>query len=329
MAASTGEVRVATSAGQEGATPSGLETSTPRTFLRKGPLMDTLETKRSRMDIKYSLLQLRFDAIRDAQKRSRLAFLAATIISLTIIIASWNAGLSWERHFALAEAWSDNVVTSEAQHQALSEWVKNTSIVISPLGIRIATSDIPILGSFGLLIASMWMYHCFRSENQVIGTLLTDTKDEEKDVVEFVFHGIASYLVFTAVNVSDAPIRKLLDHPRSAPPPFYLRHSFRFLIFLPIISVLFSILTDVLSVVATRPPFRHPHDRLYKHFNAEQWITVSIYEVIALILGTVVAMVCISAFRYEKATAEVIQEYAQLLQPPPKKRTKESNKSGQ
>jgi hypothetical protein len=72
------------------------------------------------MDTKYDLLQLRFAAIRDAQKRSRLAFLVATVISLTIIVAAWNAGLSWERHFTLAKNWSENEVTSEAERQALA-----------------------------------------------------------------------------------------------------------------------------------------------------------------------------------------------------------------
>jgi hypothetical protein len=50
MAATTSTGHVATSAGQEGAEPSGPETSTPRTFLSKGVLlMDTLGTKQLEM----------------------------------------------------------------------------------------------------------------------------------------------------------------------------------------------------------------------------------------------------------------------------------------
>jgi hypothetical protein len=87
-------------------------------------------------------------------------------------------------------------------------------------------------------------------------------------------------------------------------------------------------MTDVFSIVLTRPAFRYPHDYLYNHLKALDWVIITAYEVIALVLGTIVAMVCIGAFRYEKATAGVIQEYAKLLHTT-KKKTKGSNQPSQ
>src|SRR5215213_2636944 len=105
-------------------------------------------------------LQLRLEATKESQKRARVVFLVSTIVSLIIIIATWNASFSWLRHFAMAPDWasapasqvtptnpspSPNQIpprytgtltpTAEAQRQLVTDWVKSQTITIAPLGI--------------------------------------------------------------------------------------------------------------------------------------------------------------------------------------------------
>jgi len=51
-----------------------------------------------------NVLRARIDAAAQAQKRSRGAFLASTIMSLAILIAMWNAYGSWYRSFMFEDA---------------------------------------------------------------------------------------------------------------------------------------------------------------------------------------------------------------------------------
>src|SRR5262245_27523466 len=76
-------------------------------------------------------LQVRLDASRTAQERSRLAFFSTTIIGLILVTGAWNAYLSFYRQIAfqfssLADANMQG--TQTLQKEILSAWVRSRMI---------------------------------------------------------------------------------------------------------------------------------------------------------------------------------------------------------
>lgn len=139
-----------------------------------------------------SELEFRLTATRDAQTMSRLAFFVSTVISLAIIITTWNAYFSWYTDFPLKKGWAESDVTEEVERQIIAQWVESQTISVPILGIKIGVSDGSVFGSIGLLIIVMWFYLSIRRENHVIGFLLRDTKGDKGDdkIRRRVYHGI-------------------------------------------------------------------------------------------------------------------------------------------
>jgi hypothetical protein len=267
------------------------------------------------MDIELETIKLRIVAVRDAQSRARFAFLVGTIVSLAIVIATWNAGLGWDRGHALAGSWSKNPneVTSEMTKLLMTEWVKSTVVDVAPLGIRVSSADMPILGTIALLVAAVWMYYCFRAQNHVIASLLTDTYRKDPVLRRWVLHGIHSYMVFVNFGPTASPIERFAG-PSEEQEPASERFSllFSFLIFLPALAAALSVLLDVLSLFALQPAFRFPHDPLWHFLDLRDWITVAIYEGVAIVLTTLVVFVCGRALSFEKATSRIVHRFSAL-----------------
>ncbi|WP_449068141.1 hypothetical protein [Prosthecobacter sp.] len=55
--------------------------------------------------LECSIIHLRLDGIKDALSRSRLSFLTTTIISLMMILGTWNSYFSWDRDFGMLKGW--------------------------------------------------------------------------------------------------------------------------------------------------------------------------------------------------------------------------------
>ena len=93
-------------------------------------------------------LDVRIEATRSAQERTRRSFFASTVISLVIITAGWNAYFSFYREFAFAfPSLEGGEGTKTLQKEMLSEWVRSRMINISILGIRVGVDDAPTLGA--------------------------------------------------------------------------------------------------------------------------------------------------------------------------------------
>src|SRR5882672_4407019 len=133
-------------------------------------------------DTKALVLATRLHGSREAITRSRLAFLATTIASISIFIAEWNAYLSWYRRFPLKLEFPKNIVTEEAFRRVIQQYAESRVITISLLGIHIGVSDLAVLGTFALFVCSIWLFFNVRRENHVIGTLLVDTFGEDSDL---------------------------------------------------------------------------------------------------------------------------------------------------
>ncbi len=268
-------------------------------------------------------LKFRIEGTREAQRRSRIAFLVSTIVSLSIIVVCWNAYGSWYRAFALKKTFSTNEVVRYNQEALLQEWIKTRGIDIPLLGIRAGASDVGLLGSISLLVISLWFFYSMRRENHTIALLLIETKDKCKEIREVVYHGIIDYLVFTSLTKHDDPISDLYGSPRRQRRVPFVRPALRILIYLPVISLSCVILFDLLTIKYIDSPFRDPPTTLAGQVapskssgstieaSHEPGETTKAAVIIgfALVLTTMVGSLCSRIVKYEVATARIPKTY--------------------
>jgi len=284
------------------------------------------------------VLRARVDAAAQAQKRSRAAFLASTIMSVAILIAMWNSYGSWYRGF-LFKAPSDETntpqaasqdpmktntnqeaqraITREARKTLIDEWIKNREITMPILGIKAGVGDGAVVGSVSLYIICIWVLLSMRRENHIIGILLNNTSDCPESTQNIVFHGIVAFSVFTTVSNFDAPIRKLHQEPSKSLFAWLPRATYKGLILLPAITSLLIIVMDVLSIYVLAAPFREG--------NLPLWLTLTRADVnkrigmeaVCLLLWLPTVLLCVRTILYNNGTQEVLQEYEALFSPPP------------
>src|SRR5947209_2625389 len=82
-------------------------------------------------------LQMRLEAIKEGEKRSRLAFIVATIVSLSLIIVGWNSYLSWYIPFGMKPGFPADLRKEHLHKELLSQWVKSRSVTIPLLGTQV------------------------------------------------------------------------------------------------------------------------------------------------------------------------------------------------
>lgn len=259
-----------------------------------------------------NILQFRLEATRDAQKISRLAFLVSTIASLAIILSTWNTYFSWYTAFPQKEKFTGNEVTDEVQREVIKQWVDSSTISIPFLGIKVGVSDAPVFGSIGLLIINTWFFLSMRRENHVIGFLLRDTSKEIDDVRtrEWIYHGIAAYLLFISITKKDEPIREIKKWRDKQRPNSIMQIAFKALVFLPPISILFLIISDILTVYVKKASFRYPHTPLFGHLNLGAAVKLITMDALAFALLILITVLCAKIVYYAECTGAVLREYA-------------------
>lgn len=268
-----------------------------------------------------AVLNIRLQGARDAINRSRLAFIAAIIASLSIFIVEWNAYLSWYRRFPLREEFPKNEVTTEAIKKVIQQYVESRVINISLLGIHVAVSDLAVLGTLALFIFSIWLFFSVRRENHAIGSLLIDTAEQAEEIRRFVYYGISPFLIFTTSTSSDAPISSLhkeeqikrQNRPQSISSRL-LRIALVGLCFLPALIAISTIIFDMLSLYVVHAAFSFPHAPLgFNDLKLADKIRVITMEVIALGFSIPTAYICVKILRFEESLASILRSYAQTF----------------
>ena len=262
---------------------------------------------------KTTFVDLRLADALDALKRSRLVFFTSTVISLTVMIAIWNAHISWYRNLAMKDNWSRNPVTQEVQKEAVSEWLKTRYISVSPLGIRVGSRDAAPLASLSLLIVSGWFFYCIRRHNYLIEGLLIDTRTEERDLCELIYCRIVAQLVF--VDTIDEPIRRLNGEIDNSGTIKWLRSLARLLPYLPAMTIVLIVALDLASLFWLAAPLRDPpHNPLWTYLGATEkgWVVAA--EVVGLLAGIVIAFLTRRTLTLERGVASDLREYAKLLE---------------
>ena len=124
----------------------------------------------------------RLDGAREAQRQTRFTLGMMALISMMMLILSYNAYLSYDLGWLLARTKNgiaplDSATTVEdiLTHQALEDWAGARNATIELLGIRVSVDDLPVLGTISLFVVSLWLLLVTRRENHTVGSLLRDT----------------------------------------------------------------------------------------------------------------------------------------------------------
>jgi hypothetical protein len=268
------------------------------------------------MDTKATMLQVRLEGARDAMRRSRLAFLTSTVISLSLFMASWNAHVSWYRRFPLEhKTWSDSsVVTADLQKEVYLEWAKSRSISIPLLGIQVGSRDAVPLGALTLLIMSFWFFCCVRRHNQVLRGLLFDTKDEDDhDLRRMIYHGVAAQRLYGDIDSLDQPITRLDGQTESAGASPTLKKMVQWLPFVPTVMIMLLLLMDILSLLVLQAPLRYPHEPLASFLKPYDWVWVGCVWFIAVVSIGVSGLLASRTVALERGADAAMSEYLTLI----------------
>lgn len=268
-------------------------------------------------DIQSLTIQVRIEAVHDASKRARLAFVVSIIASLAILITVWNAYYSYHRFLPFLNTFARSEVTNQTQKEALAEWVRSQTISVELLGIRIGIFDAALIGSLALFIITVWFYFSLRRVNRAIGFLLIDTKNERKEILKMIFHAVAASLVFVDMGLGDQPIDDLEDPPNTRKRPLYLRGVLKLLFFLPAITITVIIFSDFLSLLYLKAPFREDPTLLQsvkQQFSTHDVIRLILMELTAILLLFGTFILCLRSLQFEKATGDILNQYYQYLE---------------
>lgn len=265
--------------------------------------------------LEQSLTQFRLEATRDAQKLSRMAFLISNVISLAIILITWNAYYSWYTCFPLREDFYDSEVTEQVQKELLGQWVQSQMMTVPFLGVKVGVSDASVFGSLALLIINVWFFLSLRREYFVIKFLLEDTLARHKDrrLKKQIYHGIISYMVFTNISREDEKLGVLNCQGNEKLLTPNIRAPFKVLLFLPTLSIAFIIFSDIFTVLFLKAFYRFPHDPLYEHFGYGDMVKILLMEGFAFLLLVMIVVLCIRMYRYVRATSCILKEYLEHI----------------
>lgn len=126
----------------------------------------------------------RLEGAKASQAQLRLTLATMAVISGMMMIASYNAYLSYDYNWILQVKCDTAEPTTGygiLREQAFRDWASARIVLISLLGIRVSVDDAAVLGSAVLLVLSFWLFLVARRENHTIGFLLRDTNTQRPD----------------------------------------------------------------------------------------------------------------------------------------------------
>ena len=265
--------------------------------------------------VKYDTFKIRLDAVRESQRRTRLALFVSVVVSLSVIIVYWNMHLSWYKRASFDEHFSSKEIQRKLEEDSLALWQKSQWIWIPVLGISVGADDIPTLGSFSLLIITAWLYSCAKRDNQAIGLLLVDSKDECQTIRNYVLHGITSHLILT-LRVELEPVRDLERPPRINGVNLLALLVNKIPIFVPAICMGFVLIMEVISTFLLKSVFAdgstvfdywmsHPdyHARMYQYLG---------YMSICLTFTVIIMVITLRISCLQQSTLNVLDQFMKL-----------------
>ena len=283
----------------------------------------------------------RLEGAKASQAQIRFTLGMMAVISMMMLIASYNAYLSYDYEWIL-DAKDRQLVSETAPdiltNQALRDWAASRIVLISLLGIRVSVDDAAVLGSAVLLILSLWLMLLARRENHTIGFLLRDTDTPSPDVNRdssdkrstesqpkmyvrgerwLIFHTIISNSLFVTCDPSLLSVQSLDGpNPLKASPTgglkgwlnrigFELVRSFFFLF--PVIASFAVFCVDRWSYFIP-DPFA-PNAEIPGIEGSFFWRSMAVF----FVCWAPLLVCCLRSSQYSRATEKVLREYGGKL----------------
>ncbi len=120
----------------------------------------------------------RLNGANASQSQTRVTLGVMVVVSLMMLITSYNAYFSYDYHWLVSEKdlpIDETKAAGVLRVQALKDFAEARIVQVSFLGIRVSVDDAPVLGTAVLLVLSFWLLLVSRRENYTIGFLLRDT----------------------------------------------------------------------------------------------------------------------------------------------------------
>jgi hypothetical protein len=284
-----------------------------------------------------------------AQTRATLGWMA--IISAMMLIASYNAYLSYDYHYFLkvAEELKDGEADKRSEvperpglsipnillEQAAKDWATSRTIHIGLIGLRVSVDDAAVLGTAVLALQSFWLVLLTRRENHTIGSLLRDTDASAQDLSRdrviddadaqrkeindrrwLIFHAVSANAVFETPNGSLMSVYSLRGaNPLHAPDTSFRgrvsKHGFRVL---RSFFFVFPVFTSLMVFAMDRASYfmRDPFDRDTAGMGFnDPFFWPSLAAFVVLFIP--LALCCRKASRFSRATEAVLREYGAKL----------------
>lgn len=150
----------------------------------------------------HESITARLEGAKASQAQTRFTLGTMAVISMMMLIAVYNAYLSYDYDWIISEPErqlevrkiSETFTEEQKKYkaetekisgilrdQALKDWASSRIVLISLLGIRVSVDDVAVLGSAVLLVLSLWLLLVTRRENHTIGFLLRHTDTPRSD----------------------------------------------------------------------------------------------------------------------------------------------------
>lgn len=185
-------------------------------------------TDKVKENVSLKTIGLRLASVKEGIQRTRFVFIVITIASSSILFTLWNDRFSRDKSLAFSSPTYDQAQLDPSRpvplyvwgrRELVSEWYKNRIIHIGLLGIRLSVGDLSLIGSFSLVVITIWFYYSHRRENQALVTLLRDVHREYKGaeglpVRNMVYQEIRHSLLFIKTEEHDEALHSLEDAPQ-------------------------------------------------------------------------------------------------------------------
>lgn len=264
------------------------------------------------------ILDEQLSAIGEAEKRARLALFITALASAAILGALWNAYLSWDAQWSQSPKpaeWGERVLLE----RQIQTWQQSNEVSVSLLGIHLSASDAAVLGSSVLLVLAFWVFINLRHLNGEVAMVIRGVDDDASTADRWrIFNRIQAGMVLEP-PVAAPPIASVKDNVKYSLPSKSSAAMSRLLLFLPAITVLFIVASDLYFAFVYDSPFRPGHDPAWKSLPDRyrvQLIAIDSYAVIADLLLIRFAFL---ASKYHSATIDIVREFwLGLVTPSPK-----------
>ena len=193
----------------------------------------------------------------------------------------------------------------------MEEWIKNQTLTVGVLGVRVSVDDLPLMGGLGICIISVWFFYSVRREHRAIGTLLRDTYreiDKNVQLAYLTYQGIVHQLIFIDFGRGVKPIKsfKVEEEDGAHDAPIF-RGLLKALFYLPIFSLAFLLVMDIVSLCVMEGVFS-PSSKPRGFKAIYDPLDIVQYAFSVLLTGIVVVL-CIRIVGFNNATNNLLSKF--------------------